>query len=274
MCNPPFYTSHEQTLQSAEAKLRPPSSVSISSILNQRTRRSPFFKTCTGTEVEMVTPGGEVAFVTRMIEESLHLRHQVQWYTSMLGKLSSVSELVETLMKCGNHNYAVTEFVQGSKTKRWALAWSWGDRRPEMSVARGIPGFPKHLLPFPTDYGLTLSSVSIDTVNASLNAELNALSWYWTWDQSLSAGVGYAAENVWSRQARRKMKMAGQEGTKLDNPPEQIALGVRIQLRLVRGKEGSDEVHVTIRWIQGMDSVLFESFCGMVKRKLETNTSN
>lgn len=220
----------------------------------------------------MVTPGGEVAFVTRMIKESLHLRNQVQWYTSMLGKLSSVSELVETLMKCGNHNYAVTEFVQGSKTKRWALAWSWSDRRPKMSAARGIPGFPKHLLPFPSDYGFTLSSVSIDTVSATLNAELNTLSWYWMWDQSLSAGVGYAAENVWSRQARRKMKMSGQEGTKLDNPPEQIALGVRIQLKLVRGKDGTDEVHVTIRWIQGMDTVLFESFCGMVKRKLETNT--
>lgn len=115
MCNPPFYSSHEEMAQSAEAKARVPSSV------------------CTGTEVEMVTPGGEVAFVTRMIEESLQLRNKIQWYTSMLGKLSSVSVLVETLMKHDNHNYAVTEFVQGSKTKRWAIAWSWGDRRPSMA---------------------------------------------------------------------------------------------------------------------------------------------
>lgn len=78
----------------------------------------------------MVTPGGEVAFVTRMIEESMQLRTQVQWYTSMLGKFSSVTVLVETLMTNNNHNYAVTELVQG-KTKRWALAWSWGDRHPK-----------------------------------------------------------------------------------------------------------------------------------------------
>jgi 23S rRNA (adenine1618-N6)-methyltransferase len=26
---------------------------------------------------------------------------------------------------------------------------------------------------------------------------------------------------------------------------------------------------VTVRWIKGHDSVLFESFCGMLKRKLE-----
>jgi 23S rRNA (adenine1618-N6)-methyltransferase len=80
----------------------------------------------------MVTRGGEVAFVKRMIDESLVLRDRIQWYTSMLGKLSSVSALVEMLMQHDNHNYAVTEFVQGNKTKRWALAWSWGNKRPIM----------------------------------------------------------------------------------------------------------------------------------------------
>lgn len=79
----------------------------------------------------MVTSGGEVAFVTRMIEESMQLRTQVQWYTSMLGKLSSVTLLVETLTQNNNQNYAVTELVQG-KTKRWALAWSWSERHPKM----------------------------------------------------------------------------------------------------------------------------------------------
>lgn len=87
----------------------------------------------------MVTKGGEVAFVTKMIDESLDLRDRIQWYTSMLGKLSSVTVLVEALIKHGNHNYAVTEFVQGSKTKRWALAWSWGDRRPFMVCRPPLP---------------------------------------------------------------------------------------------------------------------------------------
>lgn len=80
----------------------------------------------------MVTTGGEVAFVSRMIEESLRLRDQVTWYTSMLGKLSSVSVIVEKLIEHKTHNYAVTEFVQGTKTRRWAVAWSWADLRPAM----------------------------------------------------------------------------------------------------------------------------------------------
>lgn len=80
----------------------------------------------------MVTSGGELDFVTRMIEESIQLREKVLWYTTMLGKLSSVSLVAEKLISHNNHNYAVTEFVQGSKTRRWAVAWSWTDLRPAM----------------------------------------------------------------------------------------------------------------------------------------------
>lgn len=80
----------------------------------------------------MVTPGGEVAFVTRLITESQApgLRDKVQWFTSMLGKLSSVETLIAKLKGVGVSNYAVTEFVQGSKTRRWAVAWSWMGWRP------------------------------------------------------------------------------------------------------------------------------------------------
>lgn len=80
----------------------------------------------------MVTHGGEVAFVKKMLDESLELRDRIQWYTSMLGKLSSVSVILEILIKHDNNNFAVTEFDQGGKTKRWAVAWSWEDRRPAM----------------------------------------------------------------------------------------------------------------------------------------------
>ncbi|KAJ5845278.1 hypothetical protein N7534_008947, partial [Penicillium rubens] len=254
MCNPPFYTSPNELKQSAEQKEREP------------------YSTCTGAEVEMVTSGGEVAFVKRMIDESLQLRDRVQWYTSMLGKLSSINALVEMLIKHGVTNFAVTEFEQGSKTKRWAVAWSWGDRRPAMNIARGIPGCPKSLLPFPADYTFTLPpGTSIDTATATINAELSSLPWFWTWDQARSAGTGFAAENVWSRSARRKMKLAGEEhAARLKVIPDQVALGVRLQIRLVRGQKPEEkEVKVLVRWAQGTDTVLFESFCGMVKRKLE-----
>ena len=112
MCNPPFYASNSELLASAAAKSRPPHSA------------------CTGAEVEMVTPGGEISFISRMIDESVALKTRVQWYTSMLGKLSSVGDVVEKLKSVGVDNWAVTEFVQGQKTRRWAVAWSWGPMRP------------------------------------------------------------------------------------------------------------------------------------------------
>lgn len=139
-------------------------------------------------------------------------------------------------------------------------------------MARGIPGFPKHLLPFPAEYTFTLNpEASIDETGTAIDAETGSLPWFWTWNRALCAGAGFATENVWSRQARRKMKLAGQDGAavKPTSIPDQVALGVRVQARLVIGqKPESKEVQVLISWIQGMDSVLFESFCGMLKRKL------
>lgn len=68
--------------------------------------------------------------MTRMITESQHLQERCQWYTSMLGKYSSLGLIVEELKERGVGNWAVKEFVQGEKTRRWGVGWSWGRRRP------------------------------------------------------------------------------------------------------------------------------------------------
>ncbi|KAL4967614.1 DUF890 domain protein [Aspergillus stella-maris] len=248
MCNPPFYTSQNEMIASAKEKERPP------------------FSACTGAEVEMVTSGGEVSFVSRMIADSIDLKDRVFWYTSMLGKLSSVSVLVEELIELGNNNYAVTEFVQGNKTRRWAIAWSWADRRPAVSIARGIPNFPKHLLPFPSEYIFDLPNTSIDAVGKSVDTEISSLHINWTWAPNLASGIGFASENVWSRQYRRKIKTSGTE----DRPEidvDKAAFGFKVQLK-VDPVEDKDVI-LTVRWLKGTDSVLFESFCGMLKRKIE-----
>jgi hypothetical protein len=79
---------------------------------------------------------------------------EFRWYTSLLGKLSSISSVVTLLrslkvsldwpIQCLARlilagfmkidNYGLTEFIQGH-TRRWAVAWSFGtDRLPDVSV--------------------------------------------------------------------------------------------------------------------------------------------
>ncbi|XP_061357047.1 uncharacterized protein LOC133301437, partial [Gastrolobium bilobum] len=99
MCNPPFFESLE------EAGLNPKTS-------------------CGGTSKEMVCPGGEKAFITRIIEDSTQLKHHFRWFTSMVGKKSSLKYLTSKLWEVGVTIVKTTEFVQG-RTSRWGLAWSF-----------------------------------------------------------------------------------------------------------------------------------------------------
>ena len=222
-----------------------------------------------------------------MIDESKILRDRCQWYTSMLGKYSSVEIIVGNLIGAGVDNWAVKDLVQGNKTRRWAVAWSWVTMRPShvskilfgvlstktvtKDVARGTSTLPKHLLPFPSEYCFDVREVSIDSCAQLLNNTIQALDIRWQYRSIMATGVGFANGNVWSRAARRKQQQSLDGSTSKDDAMNEEdedggpALGFKIQLR--KGNEGGAEVMV--RWLQGRDSVLFESFCGMLKRQLK-----
>ncbi|KAL5477747.1 hypothetical protein EMCRGX_G024585 [Ephydatia muelleri] len=102
---------------------------------------------------------GEVEFVQRIIRDSLKLRTTVRWYTSMLGKKSSLSPLKAELRKLEVPVITTTEFVQG-RTRRWAIAWSFdhslkykqdvgqGARKrphPQEMALSNFPGTPEGL---------------------------------------------------------------------------------------------------------------------------------
>ena len=132
-------------------------------------------------------------------------------------------------------------------------------------MARGITGFPKHLLPFPSEAGFDIEG-SIDAAGDILDAELSSLAIRWHWQKDMTMGVGFATENVWSRQARRNRK---KDDSTTDVDENRAALEFRIQLLMEQHEQHKKVVHVVVRWLKGVDAVLFESFCGMLKRKLE-----
>ena len=61
MCNPPFYSSREEIDKNTAEKEFSPSAV------------------CTGADAEMITPGGESAFVRQMVTESLEYKTKCRY---------------------------------------------------------------------------------------------------------------------------------------------------------------------------------------------------
>jgi 23S rRNA (adenine1618-N6)-methyltransferase len=255
MTNPPFYDSEDEMITSARKKTHPPNSA------------------CTGASVEMVVDGGEMAFVGRILQESLDLRERVRWYTSMFGKLSSVYEFVERLRQNGIGNYAVTAFVQGKKTKRWAVGWSFGAMRPSDKASRGIKStLSKSVLPpvvemdvctVMTDHGISPLTDRIGQVIGSL--ELSS----WVWDKEKLRGIGRASENVWGRAWRRKKKRREESAdiaVSLEHRDEDAPCRFAF---LVSIRVSRSEATVGLRWLEGRESVLFESFCGFLKAQIE-----
>ena len=130
---------------------------------------------------------------------------------------------------------------------------------------------PKHLLPFPSEFSFTVDT-SVENCSHRLNDTLEALDLRWQYRPIMATGVGFAKGNVWSRAARRKKQQSPNNPTgnchsmKEEDEDEGSALGFKIRLR--KGNGGG--VEVLVRWLQGKDSVFFESFCGMLKRQVGT----
>ena len=266
MCNPPFYSSPEDMASAYGSKAMPPSAV------------------CTGSTNEMICSGGDIGFVGRILDESLRLRGRVQWYSSMLGRLASVQMLVARLRENGIANFAVTNLKAGRKTRRWAVAWSFGDLRPGNGVARHgevVQG----VVPMATEWTVSVggtgdAGASVDELGEKVNAVLGDLDLRWHWRAPIHTGVAFARENVWSRSARRKRKFQQQQRGEKEareggeekeeeedrdskssssEDEEPVALAVKIVCGPGR---------VDIRWLRGTDFTLWESFCGMMKRAL------
>jgi 23S rRNA (adenine1618-N6)-methyltransferase len=109
----------------------------------------------------------------------------------------------------------------------------------------------------------------MEDTSKRINMIMKELNVDWSWNDQENTGVCAATKNVWSRAARRKVqhqaslnKESTQNGH--DTVPEpKVNLGVRITLIAP-----AEERVLRVRWLKGTDKVLFESFCGMLKRKL------
>lgn len=297
MTNPPFYASPTEMLASAAAKHRPPNSA------------------CTGAEVEMCCEGGEVGFVGRLVEESKTLHEdegkkkegrggvvvKVRWWTAMLGKLSSVGEVVERLRGVGCGNYVVGELGMGGRTKRWVVGWSFGGERVgggggggEGKVVESASGVERRWLPPANVVGWGVEGTKgvvgakVDEIVEELDFEegegdgeggerREGVRWRWSVGRCRGVGVAWKGD-CWSRKARRRREMLLREGGRDaemmnggDGEGEQSEAAepkLVFRIKVVEADEPGMAT-VEVRWLFGYDAVIYESFVGWLKRKLK-----
>lgn len=149
-------------------------------------------------------------------------------------------------------------------------------------VARAIPGLPKKLLPFPSIFAFEAPSSLRDQFYEHLQELLDNKEIEWRFDHSTSTARGWTRGNVWSRAARRNPRTVvekvddrvktfdktepeynGDDEIKEPQEPRFI-FGIQI----CPGKVRPRVLEVHVRWLAGLDTVVFESFCGFVKSKL------
>lgn len=135
MCNPPFFASTQE--------LHP--------FFKSRANRPHPKNAFCASVPEVVSKGGEIEYITKLINESKELKNRIKIYTTMIGHKSSLPPLKKLLREIGVVSFKQTEFCQGHTT-RWGLAWTFLDidlrKIPDSLVAA------KQKLPKPLVWGV------------------------------------------------------------------------------------------------------------------------
>jgi 23S rRNA (adenine1618-N6)-methyltransferase len=109
MCNPPFHKSRIEALEGTKRKWK-----------NLRIKSNQL--NFGGHENELWYPGGEVAFITRMIEESPNVK--CKWFTTLVSKETSLPAIYKALNKLKGVEIRTIPMGQGQKKSR-IVAWSF-----------------------------------------------------------------------------------------------------------------------------------------------------
>lgn len=112
MCNPPFHASAAEAAAGTQRKLR--NLGGKKDVLNFGGRAG-----------ELWCEGGELAFIRRMIEESVAFAQSCGWFTTLVSKSEHLPRLEKTLRQVKAHEVKIIDMAQGQKKSR-ILAWRFG----------------------------------------------------------------------------------------------------------------------------------------------------
>lgn len=184
MCNPPFFSS--------EMELDP-------KLISRSPSRPLPHNARTGSMSELVSPGGEIGFIKRIIDDSKELKNLVRVYTVMMGHKNSV-KIVENFLKEANvHSIGTTEFCQGHTT-RWAIAWTYDSQIVLRKVKK--EDTKKNNTPYtlPVEQKIEFVVSRIKELLSRIGVKVKILK-----DSSDFCGMELTAEkNTWAKQRRKR----------------------------------------------------------------------
>ncbi|XP_064460831.1 U6 small nuclear RNA (adenine-(43)-N(6))-methyltransferase-like [Ornithodoros turicata] len=202
-CNPPFYSSQDE----AEAT---PKAI-------QEGRQPPSSDMGGTTQEKVWGPGGEVAFVKDLIQESLQLTTAVSIYTVMIGKKKSSKEILKELRR-HNIKCTTTELCQG-KTMRWGVAWTFLD------IDFANVTYPKRPKPKPPLEWVLPHGAKVPDVFAAICKALREIEVPFDVvkeNKNMSHLWVRAQKDSWSHQRRKRREMLRSETS---SPPKKMHRG-------------------------------------------------
>ncbi|MDP3977513.1 MAG: 23S rRNA (adenine(1618)-N(6))-methyltransferase RlmF [Pseudomonas sp.] len=116
LCNPPFHASAEEASSGSKRKWRNLGKLDPK-------RKLPVLN-FGGQAAELWCPGGEAAFVSRLIAESAEVSQQVLWFSSLISKASNLPGVYAALKQAGALEVRTVEMAQGQKQSRF-VAWTF-----------------------------------------------------------------------------------------------------------------------------------------------------
>lgn len=114
LCNPPFHSSAAEANAGSQKKWKN---------LGHKKTEKPVLN-FGGQTSELWCKGGEVAFISKMIEESANIKQQCLWFTSLVSKSENLPAIYSVLKKVGTISIKTINMSQGNKISR-LVAWTF-----------------------------------------------------------------------------------------------------------------------------------------------------
>lgn len=114
MCNPPFHDSKESMIKGNLRKTK-----NLNKGKTQKTLLN-----FGGQQSELWCEGGELAFITTMITESVQYSSQILWFTCLVSKKDNLYKLTTLLKKVKAVDFKTIDMAQGQKVSR-ILVWTF-----------------------------------------------------------------------------------------------------------------------------------------------------